>query len=446
LEKDVNKELVQGKKRGTMKEEISVSNSTSSLFTENRKLPKIASENDDYQLVEHMPETLLLVICTHSDPPMPLSRWRVRGYLTEIRLKDLRFSYSEAHAFLRDFMKLQLEDDEIASLETRTEGWVAGLQLAALALQETLLENDREAQKNFIARFSASHQYVLDYMTTEVLANLPDESHQFLLQTSILKQMSGPLCQAVTGNPNSAEILSAIVGKNLFVIPLDAEGTWYRFHHLFAEMLRIRLERLGADVIAQLHLRAAQWYEQAGRVDDSLYHALQAGAVDYAVEIILKNWLQAIYRGWPNQVLGWLEALPDQTVQEHPDLCMALAWTEWIRGQFQAAQVHSDEAQQAYERWLALGKDPTREWASIPAEVATLRALAAVRHEHFDAALEYSTQAIRMLSADKSHTRAFGLALMAQAAALRESWKIGPAPPRPRPQRRAAHPGAVRRR
>ena len=378
-------------------------------------------------LIEHLPETLFIVICTRSDPPMPLSRWRVRGYLTEIRLKDLRFTYSETQAFLRDFMKLQLEDDEITSLETRTEGWVAGLQLAALALQETLPVNDREAQKNFIARFSASHQYVLDYMTTEVLAHLPDEIQHFLLRTSILKQMSGPLCHAVTGNPNSAEILSALVRKNLFLIPLDAEGTWYRFHHLFAEMLRMRLERLGAEAIAQLHLRAAQWYEQAGRVDDSLYHALQAGAVDYAVEIILKNWLQVIYRGWPNQVLGWLEALPIQAVQEHPGLSIALAWTEWIRGQAQAAQVHSDEAQQAYERWLALGKDPSREWASIPGEVATLRAMAAVRFERFDAALEYSTQAIQMLSADKSHARAFGLALMAQAAAMRESWKIEPA-------------------
>lgn len=401
---------------------------------------RIAIVLDDYHLIknpaihdsliyltEHLPETLFVAICTRSDPPMPLSRWRVRGYLTEIRLKDLRFTFAETQAFLRDCMKLQLEDDDIASLETRTEGWAAGLQLAALALQETLPINDREAQKKFIARFSASHQYVMDYMITEVLAHLPDASHHFLLQTSILKQVAGPLCHAVTGNPNSAEILSALVRKNLFLIPLDAEGTWYRFHHLFAEMLRMRLERLGAEAIAQLHLRAAKWYEEAGRVEDSLYHALQAGAEDYAVEIILKNWLQVIYRGWPNQVLGWLEALPVQTVHENPDLSMALAWTEWIRGQAQAAQMHSDEAQQAYERWLALGKDPSREWASIPGDVATLRAMAAVRFERFDEALEYSTQAIQLLSADKSHARSFGLALMARAAAMRESWKIEPA-------------------
>jgi len=375
-------------------------------------------------LVEHLPETLFIVICTRSDPPMPLSRWRVRGYLTEIRLKDLRFTYAEAQAFLRDFMKLQLEDDEIASLETRTEGWVAGLQLAALALQETLPVNDREAQKNFIARFSASHQYVLDYMTTEVLAHLPDESHHFLLQTSILKQMSGPLCHAVTGNQNSTEILSVLVRKNLFLIPLDAEGSWYRFHHLFAEMLRMRLERLGSEAVAQLHLRAAQWYEQAGRVDDSLYHALQAGALDYAVEIILQNWQQVIYRGWPNQVLGWLDALPAQAVQEHPGLSIALAWTQWIRGQFQAAQVHSDEAQQAYERWLSLGKDSSQKWAFIPGEVATLRAMAALHFERFDAVLEHSTQAILILSTDKLHAAALGLALMAQAVALRDTGKM----------------------
>ena len=378
-------------------------------------------------LIEHLPETLLVAICTRSDPPMPLSRWRVRGYLAEVRLPDLRFTSAETQAFLRDVMKLSLDDDDITRLEARTEGWAAGLQLAALALQESFAVNDREAQKNFIARFSASHQYVLDYLTSEVLAHLPDESHHFLVQTSILKQLCGPLCRAVTGDPDSAAVLSALVHKNLFLVPLDAEGAWYRYHHLFAEMLQMRLERQGAETIAQLHLRAAQWYEQAGRVDDSLYHALQAGAVDYAVEIILQNWQQVIYRGWPNQVLGWLEALPVQVVQEHPSLSIALAWTQWIRGQAQAAQVHSDEAQQAYERWLALGKDPARERASIPGEVATLRAMAAVRFGRFDAALEYSTQAIQMLPADKSHERAFGLALMAQAAAMRESLKIEPA-------------------
>jgi LuxR family maltose regulon positive regulatory protein len=324
-------------------------------------------------------------------------------------------------------MRLSLDDDDITRLEARTEGWVAGLQLAALALQESFAANDREAQKNFIARFSASHQYVLDYLTSEVLARLPDESHRFLVQTSILKQLCVPLCRAVTGDPDSAAVLPALVHKNLFLVPLDAEGAWYRYHHLFSEMLQVRLELQGAEAIAQLHLRAAKWYEEAGRVDDSLYHALQAGAVDYAVEIVLQNWQQAIYQGWPNQVLGWLEALPVQAVREHPDLSMALAWTEWIRGNAQAAQVHNDEAQRAYERWLALGKDPSPEWASIPGEVATLRAMAAVRFERFDAALEYSTQAIRMLPADKSHARAYGLALMARAAAMRETWKIEPA-------------------
>lgn len=378
-------------------------------------------------LIEHLPKTLLIAICTRSDPPMPLSRWRVRGYLAEVRLKDLRFSSPETQDFLHRFMKLNLTEAEIASLEARTEGWVAGLQLAALALQELVEAYDQEAQKNFITRFSANNQYILDYMTSEVLAYLPEESQHFLLQTSILKQLSAPLCQAVTGNPDSAEILATLVRKNLFLIPLDAEGTWRRFHHLFAEMLRMRLERLGAATIAPLHLAAAQWYEQAGQVDNSLYHALQAGAVDYAVDIILKNWLQAIYGGLPNQILGWLAALPLGVVQEHPGLSLALAWTEWVRGQAQAAQARSDEAQQAYARWLALGKDPSPQWASLPAEVATIRAMVAVRFERFDAALAYAAQAIQMLSADKTHTRAFGLALMARAAALRETWQIEPA-------------------
>lgn len=378
-------------------------------------------------LIEHLPETLFVAICTRSDPPVPLSRWRVRGYLTEVRLPDLRFTPAETQAFLRELMKLQLDDVDINRLEARTEGWAAGLQLAALALQESPVANHGDAQKNFIDRFSASHQYVLDFLTTEVLAHLPEETHRFLLQISILKQLSAPLCQAVTLSPDSVEILSTLIRKNLFLIPLDTEGTWFRFHHLFAEMLRMRLDRLDAEAIAQLHLRAAHWYERAGRVDDSLHHALQAGAVEYAVEVVLHHWQRAIYQGWPNQVLGWLAALPVQVVQDHPDLNIALAWTEWIRGKAQTAQMHNDRAQQAYERWLALGKELPPEWAAIPGEVATLRAMAAVRFERFDAALDYSTQAIQMLPADKSHARAFGLALMAQAAALREVGKIEPA-------------------
>lgn len=378
-------------------------------------------------LIEHLPETLLVAICTRSDPPMPLSRWRVRGYLAEVRLPDLRFTSAETEAFLRHVMKLSLDDDDIRRLGARTEGWAAGLQLAALALQESFAANDREAQKSFIARFSASHQYVLDYLTSEVLASLPDASYQFLVQTSILKQLCGPLCRAVTGDLDSAAVLRALVHKNLFLVPLDAEGTWHRYHHLFAEILQMRLERQGAEAVAQLHLRAAKWYEEAGRVDDSLYHALQAGAVDYAVDLVLQNWQQVIYQGWPNQVLVWLEALPVQAVQAHPDLSIALAWTEWIRGNAQAAQVHNDEAEQAYQRWLALGKDPLPEWAAIPGEVATLRAMGAVRFERFDEALEYSKQAIQLLPADKSHARAYGLALMARAAAMRETWKIEPA-------------------
>ena len=378
-------------------------------------------------LIEHLPDNLFIALCTRADPPLPLSRWRVRGYLTEVRLPDLRFTSAETRAFLREVMGLPLDDDDVSHLEARTEGWAAGLQLAALALQQSPATSDREAQKHFIARFSASHQYVLDFLTTEVLAQLPEESQQFLLQTSILKQLSGPLCQAVTGRPHSAEVLSTLVRKNLFLVPLDTEGLWFRFHHLFAEMLQMRLERLGTDAIATLHLRSAHWYERAGRVDDSLYHALQAGAMEYAVDVILANWQQAIYRGWPNQVLGWLEALPAQTVQEHPDLCIALAWTQWIRGQAQAAQAHNDEAQRAYERWLALGKILPPGWAAVPAEVATLRAMAAVRFEHFDAALEYATRAIQLLPGDRSQQRAYGLALMAKAAALRGTWNIEPA-------------------
>ena len=278
--------------------------------------------------------------------------------------------------------------------------------------------------QEWLRNLAGSQRYILDYLIEEVLDRQPRVIQDFLLSTSILDRLTASLCNAVGETENSQDMRVSLEQANLFVVPLDDSRAWYRYHHLFAEMLQMRLERQGAETIAQLHLRAARWYEQAGRVDDSLYHALQAGAVDYAVGIILQNWQQVIYRGWPNQVLGWLEALPVRAVREHPGLSIALAWTQWMRGQAQAALVHSDEAQQAYERWLPLGKDPAREWASIPGEVATLRAMAAVRFERFDAALEYSTQAIQILSADKSHAAALGLALMAQAVALRDTGKM----------------------
>ncbi len=371
-------------------------------------------------LVEHLPDTLRLVICTRSDPPLPLSRWRVRGYLAEVRLSELRFTTPETHLLLRGFMDAPLDDEDVARLEASTEGWAAGLQLAALALQGSLAAQNRQAQKAFIARFSANHHYVLDYLTSEVLAQQPAAIHNFLLQTAILKQLSGPLCRAVTGDPHSAAILATLVGKNLFLIPLDDEGIWFRYHHLFADMLAIRLAREQPEMVTQLHERAAQWYETAVRVDDALYHALQAHAVDYAAEIVVRHWHRAVYTGWPNVALGWLHALPEGAVRQNPVLSMAAAWTQWIRGETTLAEQHAEDARRAFDRAITPKPDMPEglEFETIPSQIAALNALMAVRFGRLEEALHFATQAIEMPQA--KDVMALGLAHMALGTAHRD--------------------------
>lgn len=375
-------------------------------------------------LIEHLPETIILAVCTRSDPPMPLSRWRVRGYLTEIRLADLRFNHAEAADFFRNFSGLQLDDGDMEQLEKSTEGWAAGLQLAALALQNSAAQQTAEDYKSRIHRFSANHQYVVDYLTSEVLGQLPPVTQDFLLKTSILNQLSGSLCQSVTGNPDSAFMLNDLQKKNLFIIPLDDEGTWFRYHHLFADMLRIRLASQGADQINKLHLLAAQWYEQSRRMDDFLFHALQARAYSYAADVINRNWRRASDEGWPNQAIIWFKSLPSEVVNQHPMLSMAYAWTEWLRGQAAAAIEHGEYALQAQKTWLGTAQAPVGdyEFDTIPCQVSALRALVAVRQRRLEDGVQYALNAIEI--SKNQNPFATGLAWMALATALRDLGKI----------------------
>ena len=209
-------------------------------------------------LIEHLPPQAHLVIATREDPSLPLARWRVQGQLSELRVKDLRFTTAEVSEFLNERMELNLSGDDVTALEHRTEGWIAGLQLAALSMQ------GHTDTAQFIQAFTGSHRFILDYLVEEVLQCQPDPIRSFLLQTSILQRLNGPLCDAVTQQVGGGGQLEDLERGNLFVIPLDDQRQWYRYHHLFAEVLQVRARKEQPEQICNLHLRASNWYEHNG--------------------------------------------------------------------------------------------------------------------------------------------------------------------------------------
>src|SRR5213082_699009 len=270
-------------------------------------------------LVEHLPPQMHLVIATREDPPLPLAHLRARGELTELRAADLRFTPSEVAAFLNSVMGLSLSPGDIAALEDRTEGWIAGLQLAALSMR------GREDIPEFIRAFTGDHRYILDYLVEEVLTRQPAPVRSFLLQTAILDRLSGPLCDAVTGQEEGNARLEALERGNFFVVPLDDRRHWYRYHHLFAEVLSAHLMAEQPDQVATLHLRASEWYEQNGSAADAIRHALAAKDFERAADLV-ELAVPAMRRSrQETTVLGWLKALPDELVRARPVLSVHYA-------------------------------------------------------------------------------------------------------------------------
>jgi LuxR family transcriptional regulator, maltose regulon positive regulatory protein len=293
-------------------------------------------------LVEHLPPRMHLVIATREDPHLPLARLRARGQLTELRASDLRFTLSEAAEFLNSVMGLGLSAEDIAALETRTEGWIAGLQLAALSMR------GREDVAGFIRAFTGSHRFVLDYLVEEVLQRQPERIRSFLLQTSILDRLSGPLCDAVTGGKDGRGTLEALERGNLFVFPLDDERQWYRYHHLFADVLQARLMEEQNDRVPALHQRASEWYEHNGLPSDAIRHALAAEDFERAASLVELAALEMLGSGREDTLFGWLEALPDELVGARPVLSVYYALMLLGRGGFEAVHARLQDA----ERWL----------------------------------------------------------------------------------------------
>ena len=352
-------------------------------------------------LLEHMPPQMHLIIASRTDPPLPLSRLRTRGQLTEIRAADLRFTPEEARAFLRDVMALELSTRDIEALEERTEGWIAGLQLAALSMQ------DREDISGFIAAFTGSNRYVLDYLAEEVLQKQPERVQTFLLQTSILDRLSGALCDAVTGGADGQAMLERLEQANLFTIPLDQQRRWYRYHHLFSDFLRDRLQQIQPERVPELHRRAAGWFENQGLVTEAMGNILAAEDFEWAARLVEQNRVAMITRGELNTLLGWLEVLPDVLVRSRPPLCLAYAWVLVLTGQVDAAEVRLRDAEVA----LGVGcespteapktsqaePDEAKERAEILGEVAAARVEVARMRGDIPSAIDLSHRALEIM-------------------------------------------------
>lgn len=291
-------------------------------------------------LIEHIPPQLHLVIATRSDPPLPLARLRARGQLTEVRAADLRFAPSEASIFLHEVMGLNLSGEAVTTLDDRTEGWIAGLQLAALSLR------GRADVAEFLAAFSGSHRFVLDYLSEEVFLQQPASVQTFLLHTCILERMTGPLCNALTKQADGQAILEAVDKANLFLVSLDDERQWYRYHHLFAQVLRARLQQTAPTMIPELHRRASQWYEQNGLIVEAVQHGLSATDFERVADMIEPIGMMMAFQGQLQTVLGWFNALPKSIIHARPLLSIHYATVLLLTHQIEACSVRLQEIEQ----------------------------------------------------------------------------------------------------
>mgnify|MGYP000952190471 CR=1 FL=1 len=282
-------------------------------------------------LVAHQPPQLHLLIASREDPPLPLARMRAQGHLVELRAQELRFSPDEAAAFLNQGMGLALSPQQAADLDARIEGWIAGLQLAGLSLQKS------SNAGALIAGLTSSHHFILTYLTEEVLRQQPPAVQEFLLQTSILQRLTGPLCDAVRAQTGSTELLDGLYAANVFVVPLDGEHTWFRYHHLFRDLLQGQLQRTQAELIPTLHRRASAWYARHGEPAAAIDHALAVGALtgDYAgaVALLETHARPLVLGGYAQTVAGWLQQLPPEWQEAGPQANVAFAWSLLLRGQ-----------------------------------------------------------------------------------------------------------------
>jgi LuxR family maltose regulon positive regulatory protein len=375
-----------------------------------------------------LPPNLCLVIATRVDPPLPVARLRAQGRLTELRQSDLCFTTSEAAAFLDSIVGVPLSPDDIAALRARTEGWVAGLQMASLALQGHVSTRGAEDVIGFVRALAGSDRYILDYLVEEVLQRQPETIQTFLLQTAILDRLTGALCDAVLGRSesaserisesaserisesaserisesanqrigDSASMLEYLERNNLFVVPLDGERRWYRYHRLFADLLRHRLQRMQPDLLPILHGRAAAWCEHHGLTGEAIDHALAAGDPEWAVHLVEQAAESAMLHSEFATLLHWIEALPEALVRARPSLCVYQALALVLGGR------SLDEAQSCLQVAIEAHVD-----GSVAGEVTAFRALIAAYRGEREQSSELSRKALELLPDDSLFFRSF---------------------------------------
>jgi LuxR family maltose regulon positive regulatory protein len=356
-------------------------------------------------LLEHLPPQMHLFISSRAEPPLPLARLRARGQLAELRAADLRFTFDEAGAFLNGAMGLSLSERDVSTLQVRTEGWAAGLQLAALSVRE------QEDAGGFISTFAGSNRHVLDYLTDEVLERQPEGVQRFLLTTSILDRMSGGLCDALVGGDGGWETLETLERANFFLVALDDERHWYRYHHLFSEVLRHRLRKVQPDLIPELHRRAARWYEDHGHVEDAITHALAAGDAEWAARLVEQSTAAVVMRSEGSTLLRWLEALPEELVRSRPRLLVAYAIAALFGGRLDDVEPLLRDAERALGGSVETSKASQEGleamgWlADVPSCVVTVRGDLARMRGDASRAAELSRQALARLPEDSPYLR-----------------------------------------
>ena len=356
-------------------------------------------------LLEHLPSQMRLVIASRIDPSLPLSRLRAREQMTEIRADDLRFTTDEAAAFLNQVMEFDLNVQDIAALELHTEGWIAGLQLAALSMKD--LKQSSEIVE-FINSFTGSNRYIQDYLADEVLRQQPRGTKDFLLHTSILNRLSAPLCDAVrfgitettTKQDNSQRILESLETANLFIVPLDNDRCWYRYHHLFADLLQQRLHQGQPDVVDKLHIRASAWYERNGLEIEAFQHAAAGNDIERAARLVEGEGMPLTFRGAAAPVLNWLESLPTSVLDARPSLWVAYASALNFSGQPTGAE----QKLQAAEVALG-GAEPDDKTQDLVGHIAAIRAMMAVSLNQVETIITQSRRALEYLHPDNLHVR-----------------------------------------
>jgi LuxR family transcriptional regulator, maltose regulon positive regulatory protein len=365
-------------------------------------------------LLERLPPQLRLVVASRADPPLPLARLRAGGQLTELREAELRFSFEETVELLRAAVEAELPEAAVAALGERTEGWAAGLQLAALSLRG---QTDIGA---FVEEFSGSHRYVLDYLTEEVLDRQPQQLRAFLLETSILERLSGPLCAAVTGRADSQQLLEQAERANLFLVPLDEVRGWWRYHHLFADLLRARLHQEQPDRLPGLHRAATAWYEQHGLVDDAVRHAMAAGDATWAARLIEQHFDAMLWRSEDVTFRRWLESLPAEVVRSRPRLCVVQAIGALLGGRLEAVEPLVADAERALGATAEEPYEPSAGRAvslvaNVPAAIAVVRAELACEYGDAERTLEFGQRALTHLTDADHMLRHFAESYLAMA-------------------------------